>query len=75
METLGWVYLRSAKHHLRQNQVLVLAGCFSGTTQDDAWLITDGEALPQSTSIFRSNAQEADMRVWRHATQTQHHTS
>ena len=52
--------------------MLVLAGCFTGTTQDDAWLITGGEALPESTQRFRSNAQEADMRLWRHATQTQH---
>lgn len=70
-EALGWVYLHSAKNHLRGNQVLVLAGCFTGETQDDAWIITE-DTLPHSSTRFRSNAQEADMRVWRHATQTQH---
>ncbi|SMN12414.1 hypothetical protein SPBRAN_864 [uncultured Candidatus Thioglobus sp.] len=69
---LGWVFLHTGKNHLQGNQTLVLAGCFSGATQDDAWIITGGGTLPQSTERFRSNAQEADMRVWRHATQTQH---
>ena len=33
------------------------------STGDDAWIITGGVALPQSTARFRSNAQETDMRV------------
>ncbi len=72
VEALGWVFLHTGKNHLQGNQTLVLAGCFSGATQDDAWIITGGGTLPHSTERFRSNAQEADMRVWRHATQTQH---
>ena len=71
MEALGWVYMRTAQSHLRDGQTLVLAGCFAGEAQDDAWVITGGCIVPQSTQIYQSNAQEADMRVWRHATQTQ----
>ena len=72
METLGWVNLHTAKDHLREGQVLVLAGCFSGESQDDAWVITGDGTLPHTTSRYTSNSQEADMRVWRHATQAQH---
>ena len=70
MEALGLVYLRTAQSHLRDGQTLVLAGCFAGETQDDLWVITGGCIMPQSTQIYQSNAQEADMLVWRHATNT-----
>ena len=70
VEALGWVYLRTAQRYLKEGQVIVLAGCFSGETQDDAWVITGGHSIPQPTHAYKSNAQEADMRVWRHATQT-----
>ena len=35
METLGWVYLHTAKYHLRDSQVLVLVECISGESQDN----------------------------------------
>ena len=69
VETLGLVFLRSAQY-LRNGQILVLAGCFMGDGDDEAWVVRGGCAVPQSTDIYRSNAQEAHMRVWRHATQT-----
>ena len=71
VEALGWVYLRTATHHFKDGQVLVLAGCFSGERQDDAWVLTGGSSIPEPTHMYTSNALEADMRVWRHATQTQ----
>lgn len=71
VETLGMVYLLTATFFLRDHQVLVLAGCFSGEAQDYA-LVLRGNSIPQLTSTFKSNAQEADMRMWRHYTQTQH---
>jgi len=71
VEALGLVYLRTASHQLREGQILVLAGCFSGEAQDDGWVITGGCSVPEPTQAYRSNAQEADMRVWRHATQTE----
>jgi hypothetical protein len=72
VEALGWIYFHTGRNHLRDNQRLVLAGCFSGTQEDDAWSIRGGETLPETDVRFKSNAQEADMRVWRHATQTEH---
>ena len=68
METLGRVNLHTGKNHLRVNQVLVLGGCFSGTAQDQGWIIRGDESLPEPTPQYTSNAQEADMRIWRHAT-------
>ena len=72
VEALGLAYLQTAKSHLRENQVFVLAGCFSGKCQDDAMIIAGNEPVPRSTSQYRSNAQEADMRVWRHAIKSEH---
>ena len=66
----SWVgaYLCNAKAYLRAGQVLVLAGCFSGGSQDNAWVVTaDGTNPTQISHNYTSNAQEADMHVWRHA--------
>ena len=67
VEVLGLVFLRSA-YHVPVGKKLIIAGCFSGDGQDEAWIITGGEAIPQTLASFNSNAMEADMRVWRHAT-------
>lgn len=69
---MGLIYLRSAQQHLQEGNVLILAGCFSGDGQDNAWKITGGLAIPDCTEIYKSNAQEADMRVWRHATRSRY---
>ena len=50
---------------------MILAGCFSG--QDDAWKVIGRQNLPESTTIYKCNAQEADMRIWRHAKATSYH--
>ena len=71
VEALGLVYLRTACSYLREGQTLVLAGCFSGEAQDDAWVFNGGCSLPEPTRAYTSNAQEADMRLWRHVTQMQ----
>ena len=47
----------------------MLSGCFSGDAEDTAWVIVKG-SLPQPEPIYSSSAQEADMRVWRHAVQS-----
>ena len=72
VEAIGWAYLRTAQGHLKEGQVFILAGCFSDDTQDDAWRITgDTMTPPHTTNLYSSNAQEADMRMWRHATQSE----
>ena len=69
VQALGLVYLRTAKFLLINNQILVLAGCFNGERQDEAWEITAGSSIPDVNPLYKTNAPEADMRVWRHATQ------
>lgn len=71
VEALGLFYLQKAASYLKEGQSLILAGCFGGNSQDDAWIITSS-SLPESTQEFKSNAQEADMRIWRHAIQSVH---
>ena len=70
MEALGWVYLTTVQRYLKKGQLIVLAGCFSGETQDDAYVITGECSTAEITQAYKSNAQEGDMHVWRHATQT-----
>ena len=69
IEALGLVYLQTARFCLYPGQKLVLSGCFSGDAEDTAWVIVKG-SLPQPEPIYSSSAQEADMRVWRHAVQS-----
>ena len=55
---------------LHPNQAIVLAGCFSGEREDNAWVILPGDtSIPEPSPQYRSTAEEADNRTWRHATQ------
>ena len=47
----------------------VLSGCFSENTGDVPWVIS-GNGLPVPDLKYLSTAEEAEMRIWRHATQT-----
>ena len=69
IEALGYAYLRS--NYLQQDQRFIIAGCFTGDNQDHAWTMTSG-AIPDTTTQFDSNAMESDMRIWRHALQSNH---
>ena len=69
IEALGLVYLQTGRFSLYPGQKLVFSGCFSGNAEDTAWVIVKG-SLPQPEPIYSSSAQEADMRVWRHAVQS-----
>ena len=55
-------------------QKLVLAGCFSGSTQGEcsAWLVqaTEVSIIPEPAPQYQSNAVEADAKIWRHAKQS-----
>ena len=61
------LYLKFAANHLQSGHVMALAGCFSGEREEKSWLITGGTVIPECTDLYTSNAQEADMRIWRHA--------
>ena len=67
VEVIGAAYLKCGTRLLHGQQILVLAGCFTGKDDVKAWQLTAG-SLPSSTTRLSSNAKESDMRVWRHAT-------
>ena len=46
VEAIGLSFLQTGKFMLHPNQAIVLAGCFSGEGEDNAWVI-----LPGDTSI------------------------
>ena len=66
VEAIGLALLRSARSRLFSGQKLILAGCFSGPVEHTAWAITSNE-IPQPLPELSTNAEEADMRIWRHA--------
>ena len=49
---------------LRDHQKVILAGCFSGVEEDQAWEVTTRGAQP--VPILSCGAEEADTRVWLH---------
>ena len=55
---------------LRGNQKVVLAGCFSGVEEDQAWEVTTGGVQPVPT--LSCEAEEADTRVWLHVDSCAH---
>ena len=68
MEAIGLFYLRKGHLLLIKEQQLILAGCVFGTSAPCAWLMRSDE-LPETLSLYNSNAQEADTRIWCRATQ------
>lgn len=57
--------MQQGRFMLEDQQMLVLAGCFSGEQEDPAW--SGLASVPQPEPLSKSNAIEADMRIWRHA--------
>ena len=70
VEAIGLFLLQRAHLLLVNQQRLIIAGCFSGANANCAWLIRSDE-LPERIPSYNSNAQEADNRIWRHATQSE----
>ena len=49
----------------------MLAGCFSGDGENEAIEIIGGESpVMNCLEQYRTNSEEADSRIWRHATQS-----
>ena len=55
---------------VKPGQTLILAGCFSGTATNTAWVICGGQLVPQPEPLYNSNSPEADTLLWRHALQS-----
>ncbi len=70
IEAVGLSYLKSARFKLRTGQSLFLSGWFLGTNDISIFCIS-ASSLPCPDSRYTSNSVDADMRIWRHVTQTQ----
>ncbi len=68
IEAIGLAFLQSVRLQLRPEQVLYLSGCFGNNST--LMLSGNPQSLPSPASNYKSNSAEADMRIWRHATQT-----
>jgi len=51
-------------------QSLFIAGCLSGEGENYALILRSGEAIAEPVPEYHSNAEEADNRIWHHATQS-----
>ena len=70
VEAVGLALLQKGRYFLVGQQRLLLAGCFSGKGENNAWLLK-GEVSTEQPEQYYSTAQEADSRIWRHAMQSQ----
>lgn len=57
---------------LQETQTLYIAGGFNDPISETVWFVR-GKNKPQPNPVYTCNAEEADTRVWLHATKTQHH--
>ena len=63
--------MQQGRFWLKNHQCLVIAGCFTGDNEDLAWMIHTDEIIPDSLTHYSSSVEEeADHRIWRHATQS-----
>ena len=62
VEAIRATYMEHALHRLSGSQSLVLAGC---VREDRALVIRQGSMQPDER--YTSNAEEADMKLWKHA--------
>lgn len=70
VEAIGLSYIQSIRLHLQPGQTLYLSGCFPETGYHSTYRMSGNESLPIPDLRYRSNSNEADMRIWRHVTQT-----
>ena len=56
----------NAPRYLNNGQTLIVGGACDSTERDQAWSTTEN-AVEQPEPCYFSNAEEADTRVWLHA--------
>lgn len=67
IEAIGLSYLQSIRHKLQPDQTFYLSGCFP---QDSTFRMSGSGSLPEPDVRYKSNAEEVDMRCWRHTAVT-----
>lgn len=69
VKSIGQCLLKESRFWLIDNQLIILSGCFSGDEDNLAWIITSHNiGLPQPEPNYHTDSEEADLRIWRHAT-------
>ena len=56
--------MRHAPSSLHGNRKVILAGCFDGHAESQAWEVSASDQQPNP--LLNSSAEEADTRVWLH---------
>ena len=69
VESVGIALLQRGCYLLGGQQQLVLAGCFTGSNENSAWLLNPGRGTAEQAEKYYSTSAEADTRIWRHATE------
>ena len=70
IEAIGLSLLQIGRFLVQFHQKIILANCFSGDGENNAWLITAGDtSIPTPLPQYLSNAEEANYRIWRHFAQ------
>ena len=69
VEAIGLSLLQKGCYLLKDYQQLIIAGCFTGLSENGAWLLHPGEISAERPVKYWTNAIEADSRIWRHAMQ------
>lgn len=68
VEHLGKSIMQHAPDILHGNQKVVLAGCFTGDAQDQAWELSANNAQPNP--LLNCSTEEAETRIWLHVRQS-----
>lgn len=66
VEGIGHCLFQHSRFWLNDTQVIVISGCFNSDDDNLAWIIKPND-LPQPEPLYYTNAEEADLRVWKHA--------
>ena len=70
VQALGLSFLQTIRQQLRPGQSLNLSGCFPQNIGNLVYMFS-GDALPLQVMKYNSDSNEADMRIWKHASETQ----
>ena len=69
IQALGLAYLQLARFKLQHHHKLIVAGCFDQSTHSSPMVIHGNGHLSEPIRKYETNAEEADMIIWRHAIQ------
>lgn len=70
VKVTGLGFTQQGRFLLKNHQRLLIAGCFTGDGKDFAWIICTNKITAERLLQYGSNAEEADNRMWRNATQS-----